>query len=148
MTVDSLYIMLVVDAVIILAALIFMVRRPKAQPSEAIPPEPPTATPTEPVPDSDVIHRSLILRMLQDNIKEIEQTAGLEQKSDEPDSKAVLLDQIYDLNLDLLKNLEAGLRQEDANPIESLSESLTAKFRVSVNDRLLAFMRSLEDPPP
>jgi len=90
--------------------------------------------------------------MLQDNIKEIEQSPALGQKGDEPEPQGVLLDQIYDLNLDLLKNLEAGLRREDANPIDSLEEPLTVQFRVSVNDRLLSFMRSLtpntKDPPP
>ena len=78
----------------------------------------------------------------------MEQTAGLGQNGDQPESQRVLLDQIYELNLDLLKNLEADLRQEDADPIESLAETLTVEYRVSVDDRLLSFMRSLEDPPP
>lgn len=144
MTVDPLYILLLVEAVIILAAvLIFMFLRPKAEPSPAVLPEPPP----EPAPDSDVIRRALFLRMLKDNIKEIEQRAGLGQKGDESESQEFLLDQIYDLNLDLLRNLEAGLRREEVNPIESLAETLTVKFRVSVNDRLLSFMRSLEKQP-
>ena len=82
--------------------------------------------------------------MVQDNIRDIEKSAGLHKQVEGPESRGFLLDQIDDLNLDLLKNLEASL-QEEADPIGSLEEALTAKFRVSVNDRLLSFMRSLEE---
>ena len=124
-----------------------MVLRPKAEPSAAPPPESPAGPPAEAAPDFDVIRRSSFLRMLQDNIKETEESAGLDQKGDDSESKGVLLDQIYNLNLDLLKNLEEGLGQENTDPIESIAEVLTVKFRVSVNDKLLSFMRSLEQQP-
>jgi len=90
--------------------------------------------------------------MLEENIKEIEQNPALGEKGNEPEPQGFLIDQVYDLNLDLLKNLEAGLRREDSNPIDSLEQTLTVQFRVSVNDRLLSFVRSAtpntKDPPP
>lgn len=148
MTVDPLYILLLVDAVVILSgALIYMVLRPKEEPSAAPPPESMEGPPAVAVPDFDVIRRSRFLRMLQDNIKETEEGAGLDQKGDDPESKGVLLDQIYNLNLDLLKNLQEALGQENTDPLESIAEVLTVKFRMSVNDKLLSFMRSLEQQP-
>jgi len=148
-TVDPLHILLLVETVIILAAvLIFVLRRSKAEPSPVLPPE----LPAEPVPDPDRISRNLLLQMLEENIKEIEQNPALGEKGNEPEPQGFLIDQVYDLNLDLLKNLEAGLRREDSNPIDSLEQTLTVQFRVSVNDRLLSFVRSAtpntKDPPP
>jgi hypothetical protein len=151
MTVDPLYIMLMMEAIVLLTALLIYIhvaRRPKAEPPREEPREetapPPPNPPAEPVPDPDLIRRSLILGMLEKNIHEVRKYSNLDEGGDKAESQGLLLDQVYDLNMDLLQNLKGALEQEDSDHVASLSDALTVKFRVSVNDRLLSFMRALE----
>ncbi len=148
MTVDPLYILLMMEAILVLTVLLILViRRAKAEPVSAPAPEPVSEPVPEPVQDSDMIRRSLFLRMLEENIKDIQKNSGIGEDGEGAESQGLLLDQVYNLNMDLLKSLSEALQKEETNAVESLSESLTVKFRVSVNDRLLSFMRALEEQP-
>ncbi len=166
MTVDPLYILLMMEAIVVLAAvLVYVTRRSGAQATGAAGAEPaaweeacgtsgavPEAAPSnapaaedEPAPEG--IDRTLFLAMLEKNIAELKKPAKLDEGEEKAASQGLLIDQVCDLNLDLLKNLRDALQRGDANPVDALSDALTVRFRVSVNDRLLSFVRALEEQP-